>query len=205
MHFPTPLLLLLPLTTAKFTDTITGFFGDPVGLINSLPTCTRSCAAFALSNVRDDSCPGKVSSSATNATLSCFCRDGGKTWENATQACFAKIDKAVEEAKNKQDGDDDDVEMLTECKGEYQAGKVIDVCKAVGEIDAGDEEKRNETVEALMGMSKEAWDGVFKELEESINGTAKGSGAVRAGGMGGMGGVGGMVLVVAVGCAVAML
>ena len=204
MHFSTPLLLLLPLTTAKFTDTITGFFGDPVGLINSLPTCTRSCAAFALSDVKKASCPGELSeSSSTNDTLSCFCSDGGKTWENATQSCFADIDKAVEDNKNKGKGDDD--EALDECKGEYKAGKMTDVCKAVGEIDAGDEKKRNETVEALTGMYKEAWEGLFKALDEAINGTAKGSGAARVGGTGPVRGVGGLVLVVALGCAVAML
>ncbi len=204
MHFSTPLLFLLPLTTAKFTDTITGFFGDPVGLINSLPTCTRSCAAFALSDVKKASCPGKLSaSSTTNDTLSCFCGDGGKTWENATQSCFAEIDQAVEESKNKKNGDDE--EVLDECKGEYKAGKMTDVCKAVEGIDAGDEKKRNETVEALNGMYKEAWEGVFKALGEAINGTAKGSGAAKVGAKGGVSGVGGMVLVVALGCAVAML
>ncbi|KAG7294125.1 hypothetical protein NEMBOFW57_004189 [Staphylotrichum longicolle] len=231
MHLPltSTILLLLPLTSAArshvhghnhahahpnnnnprgVTDKVKGLFGDPVAMINDLPPCMRLCASigtFSAACLVDTDDPIEQQNSDY---LACLCANGGAKWENGTRECFEpSVDDDDGSGKNKTTN----IQLPSsgkECKlnKDYDEGKVTEVCKAVAEKP----DKTNETATAILDMvDKDMWGEVeikMKKLKEEKAGNATSSGAAAAaGGAGGARMVGGLVLVAAVGCAVALL
>ena len=234
MHLPftSTLLLLLPLTTASHshghshahahahprgvTDKVKGLFGDPAAMVNDLPLCTRRCAALAAFTLYcKDGEDGDPIETRNGIYIDCMCADGGQKWEDKTKKCF---DNAREDGNNNNNGttsakkkkkeekeEGEEGSRFAECGADdYEPGKLLDVCKAVGEKP----DKKNETATAVLKMMAQDLFGLTDEeleqegLGEGKKGKTSGAAAL---GVGGVRMVAGVVLAAAVGWAVAML
>jgi hypothetical protein len=221
-------LLLLPALTSAtslsnrdFTDSVKGFFGDPASLVRDLSQCMVLCIGNGLAELdctgkqgnMDCACgttttPNTPNNTTTNTDPVPAAAAPGQAWEDATKSCFTKL--TTDPSKM-----DEEVLALGCGEKDYEAGKALDICKAVGDKP----DKKGETFEAL---EEREWDllGVIMRNEDDVegkkkagaggNGTADGqtSGAAAgagAAGQGGMVGMTGVALAVVVGYAVAML